>query len=74
MGGVESTGTSVGTIVAVAPIAVELVRKAGLSLPLALGALVGGAMFGANLGFALPAALITIILLFIYTFIIIVSP
>ncbi|WP_291578484.1 Na+/H+ antiporter NhaC family protein [Clostridium sp. UBA6640] len=44
-----STGTSVGTIVAVAPIAVELVEKAGLSLPLALGALVGGAMFGDNL-------------------------
>lgn len=44
-----STGTSVGTIVAVAPIAVELVGKAGLSLPLALGALVGGAMFGDNL-------------------------
>ncbi|GAA0122944.1 Na+/H+ antiporter NhaC family protein [Clostridium faecium] len=44
-----STGTSVGTVVAVAPIAVELVEKAGLNLPLALGALVGGAMFGDNL-------------------------
>lgn len=44
-----STGTSVGTVVAVAPIAVELVEKAGLSLPLALGALVGGAIFGDNL-------------------------
>ncbi len=44
-----STGTSVGTIVAVSPIAVELVSKAGLNLPLALGALVGGAMFGDNL-------------------------
>lgn len=44
-----STGTSVGTVVAVAPIAVELVGKAGLSLPLALGALVGGTMFGDNL-------------------------
>lgn len=44
-----STGTSVGTIVAVAPIAVELAEKAGLNLPLALGALVGGAMFGDNL-------------------------
>ena len=44
-----STGTSVGTIVAVAPIAVELVEKAGLNMPLALGALVGGAMLGDNL-------------------------
>src|SRR5699024_6253808 len=44
-----STGTSVGTIVAVSPIAVELVSKAGLNLPLVLGALVGGAMFGDNL-------------------------
>lgn len=44
-----STGTSVGTVVAVAPIAVELVDKAGLNLPLALGALVGGAMFGDNM-------------------------
>ena len=44
-----STGTSVGTVVAVAPIAVELVEKAGLNMPLVLGALVGGAMFGDNL-------------------------
>nr|WP_312579267.1 Na+/H+ antiporter NhaC family protein [Sedimentibacter sp.] len=44
-----STGTSVGTIVALGPIAVELVDKAGLNLPLVLGALVGGAMFGDNL-------------------------
>ncbi|MBU5438371.1 Na+/H+ antiporter NhaC family protein [Tissierella sp. MSJ-40] len=44
-----STGTSVGTIVAIGPIAVQLVEKAGLNLPLVLGALVGGAMFGDNL-------------------------
>ncbi|MDR1773324.1 MAG: Na+/H+ antiporter NhaC family protein [Clostridioides sp.] len=44
-----ATGTSVGTVVAVAPIAVQLVDKAGLNLPLALGALVGGSMFGDNL-------------------------
>lgn len=44
-----STGTSVGTVIAIAPIAVDLVSKAGLSLPLALGALVGGSMFGDNL-------------------------
>ncbi|MGO1370171.1 MAG: Na+/H+ antiporter NhaC family protein [Senegalia sp. (in: firmicutes)] len=44
-----STGTSIGTVIAIAPIAVDLVSKAGLSLPLALGALVGGVMFGDNL-------------------------
>ncbi|GAA0737141.1 Na+/H+ antiporter NhaC family protein [Clostridium oceanicum] len=44
-----STGTSIGTIVAVAPIAIELAQKAGLNLPLTLGALVGGAMLGDNL-------------------------
>ncbi|KNF09105.1 transporter, NhaC family [Gottschalkia purinilytica] len=44
-----STGTSVGTIVAIGPIAVQLVEKAGLNLPLVLGALIGGAMFGDNL-------------------------
>ncbi len=44
-----STGTSVGTILAIGPIAVQLVEKAGLNLPLVLGALVGGAMFGDNL-------------------------
>lgn len=44
-----STGTSVGTISAVGPIAVGLAAKGNLSLPLVLGALVGGAMFGDNL-------------------------
>lgn len=44
-----STGTSVGTIVAIAPIAMELAQKAGLNLPLTMGALVGGAMLGDNL-------------------------
>lgn len=44
-----STGTSVGTIVAIGPIAVQLAEKAGLNLPLVLGALVGGSMFGDNL-------------------------
>lgn len=44
-----STGTSVGTISAVGPIAVGLATKGNLSLPLVLGALVGGAMFGDNL-------------------------
>lgn len=44
-----ATGTSVGTVVAVAPIAVALADKAGLNLALTLGALVGGAMLGDNL-------------------------
>lgn len=44
-----STGTSVGSIVAVAPIAVGLAQKAGLSLPLTLAAVLGGSMFGDNL-------------------------
>lgn len=44
-----STGTSVGTVVALGPIAVQLVEKGGLNLPLVLGALVGGSMFGDNL-------------------------
>jgi Na+/H+ antiporter NhaC len=44
-----STGTSVGSIVAVAPIAVGLADKAGLSLPLTLAAVLGGSMFGDNL-------------------------
>lgn len=44
-----ATGTSVGTIVAVGPIAVGLADKGGLHMPLVLGALMGGAMFGDNL-------------------------
>ncbi|MBE6044011.1 MAG: Na+/H+ antiporter NhaC family protein [Clostridium thermopalmarium] len=44
-----STGTSVGAIVAIAPIAVGLAEKAGLSLPLTLAAVLGGSMFGDNL-------------------------
>ncbi|WP_315116028.1 Na+/H+ antiporter NhaC family protein [uncultured Clostridium sp.] len=44
-----STGTSVGSIVAVGPIAVGLAEKSGLSLPFVLAAVMGGAMFGDNL-------------------------
>lgn len=44
-----STGTSVGTIVAVGPIAVGLADKAGLSLALVVAALIGGSMFGDNM-------------------------
>ena len=44
-----ATGTSVGTISAVGPIAVATADKAGLSLPLIIAAVIGGAMFGDNL-------------------------
>lgn len=44
-----STGTSVGSIVAVGPIAVGLAEKSGLAMPLVLAAVMGGAMFGDNL-------------------------
>ena len=44
-----ATGTSMGTISAIVPIAVGVAEKGGLSLPLFLGACLGGAMFGDNL-------------------------
>ncbi len=44
-----ATGTSMGTIGAIVPIAVGVADKGGLSIPLVLGACVGGAMFGDNL-------------------------
>ncbi len=44
-----SMGTSVGTIAALAPIAIGIALKTGLGGPLCLGAIVGGAMFGDNL-------------------------
>lgn len=44
-----ATGTSVGSIVALGPVAVGLADKGGLSLPLTLAAVMGGAMFGDNL-------------------------
>lgn len=46
-----ATGTSVGCIVALGPIVVGLADQSGSSLPLLLGALLGGAMFGDNLSF-----------------------
>lgn len=44
-----ATGTSVGSIVSVGPIAIGLAEKSGVYLPLVLGAVIGGAMFGDNL-------------------------
>ncbi len=42
-------GTSMGTIAAIAPIAVGLADRTNLGLPLVMSAVVGGAMFGDNL-------------------------
>ncbi len=44
-----SMGTSMGTLAAVAPIAVGVSGSTELSAPVTLGAVVGGAMFGDNL-------------------------
>ena len=44
-------GTSVGTIVALMPIVVELASRTGIELPLITAAVVGGAFFGDNLSF-----------------------
>ena len=44
-----SMGTSVGTIAALAPIAIGVAEKTGLAGAICLGAVVGGAMFGDNL-------------------------
>lgn len=44
-----ATGTSVGSAVAVGPIAVDLAEKTGISMPLMLGCVMGGIMLGDNL-------------------------
>lgn len=44
-----ATGTSMGTVSAIVPIAAGVAAKAGLNMPLVVGACVGGAMFGDNL-------------------------
>lgn len=44
-----SMGSSVGTIVALAPIAIGISEKTGISMALCIGAAVCGAMFGDNL-------------------------
>ena len=46
-----SIGTSVGTVAAMAPIAAGLALQAGLNLPLAISAVVGGSILGDNLSF-----------------------
>ncbi len=44
-------GTSVGTITLITPIAASLSISAGLSAPLCIASVIGGAMFGDNLSF-----------------------
>ena len=44
-----ATGTSMGTISAITPIAVGVAEKGGLNMMVVLGAVIGGAMFGDNL-------------------------
>lgn len=44
-------GTSMGTVSALMPIAINIASKTGVSLPLVCGVVVGGAMFGDNLSF-----------------------
>lgn len=44
-----ATGTSVGSVVAVGPIAIGIAEKTGIPIPFILGAVMGGSMFGDNL-------------------------
>ncbi len=44
-------GTSVGTITLITPIAVAVSAASGFSVPLCIGAVMGGSMFGDNLSF-----------------------
>lgn len=46
-----SVGTSVGTVVALTPMAVGVAQQTGSSMPLIVAAVVGGAFFGDNLSF-----------------------
>ncbi len=46
-----AVGTSVGTVVALTPVAVGLASGIGVSVPLFVGVVVGGAFFGDNLSF-----------------------
>jgi Na+/H+ antiporter NhaC len=46
-----ATGTSVGTIVALTPVAIGLATKIGIDLPFMVAVVVGGSLFGDNLSF-----------------------
>ena len=50
-------GTSVGTITLITPIAVAVAAASGFSMPLCIGAVMGGAMFGDNLSFISDTAI-----------------
>ena len=54
-----SVGTSVGTIVALAPVAVGIADKTGMPDALMLGVVVSGAMFGDNLSFISDTTIVT---------------
>ena len=44
-------GTSMGTITAITPVGIGLAETLGISVPMAVGIVIGGAMFGDNLSF-----------------------
>lgn len=46
-----SMGTSMGTVSALTPVAVGIALETGISLPLVVGVVIGGAMFGDNMSF-----------------------
>lgn len=46
-----SMGTSMGTVAALMPIAIDIANKTGVNIALISGVVVGGAMFGDNLSF-----------------------
>lgn len=46
-----SIGTSVGTVVALTPLAVEMANASGACLPFYVAVVLGGAFFGDNLSF-----------------------
>ncbi len=55
-----SMGTSVGTIVALTPVAVGLAARVDMSLALMVGVVIGGAMFGDNLSFISDTTIVAV--------------
>jgi Na+/H+ antiporter NhaC len=53
-----ATGTTMGTIGTVVPIAIGIATKSGLDLPITIGAVIGGATFGDNLSVISDTAII----------------
>ena len=54
-----SIGTSVGTIVALAPIAAGVANETGMSIPMLTAVIVGGSFFGDNLSFISDTTIIS---------------